>query len=244
MTPTTNPGVAPARQPIRVGNEALRQAGFWSAVLTTFWSLAFTVAFAAEAVTSPPSTTWQGIGAYAASFSAVRMALVLVPSILLAPSFVALVACVHEGAPAAKKAWTRLSLAFSIIYAVVASLNYTIQLIVVRGNILGPDKQALALVAMDNPHSLFWGLAILGYNFYMAAAGVLIIPALGKDLLDRWISWLFGVNAVATVIGGVFYFVTLDVFHPLGLISTAVWCLAFPAATTLLAIRFRRPASA
>ncbi|MHB9146223.1 MAG: hypothetical protein ACYC5Y_12910 [Symbiobacteriia bacterium] len=235
---------SPATQPVRLADSVLRTAGFWSAVLTTFWSLAFTVAFAAEAATSPPSTNWRGIEAYAATFSAARLALVIVPSLLLAPSFVALMACVHEGAPAAKEAWTRLGLAFSIIYAVVASLNYTIQLIVVRGNVLGPDKPALALVAMDNPHSLFWGLAILGYNFYMTLAGVLMIPALGKGLLDRWISWLFIVNAVATIIGGVFYFVTLNVFHPLGLVATGVWCLAFPAATTLLAVRFRRPASA
>lgn len=198
------------------------------------------VAFAAEAVTSPPSTAWRGIDAYAASFSALRMAFVLVPSILLAPSFVALVASVHENAPAEKKAWTRLGLAFSIIYAVIASLNYTIQLVVVRGNVFGPDRQALALVAMDNPHSLFWGLALLGYNFYMALAGVLMIPVLGKGALDRWISGLLIANAVASVAGGLFYFATLNVFHPVGLVSTGVWCLAFPTATALLAVRFRR----
>lgn len=221
----------------------IERLGFWSAVLTTLWAVAFTVAFAGEAVVSPPSADWAGIGAYAATFRPISMVLVLVPSLLLAPSFVALVACVHGGAPEDRKVWSRIGLAFAVIYAVVASFNYTAQLVVVRGNLQGGDPQGLALLAMGNPRSLFWGLAILGYNFYMALATLFVLPALGKGTLERWIGGLFSVNAAASILAGINYFVTLDAYHPLGLVASAVWCLAFPAATILLAIRFHRLAS-
>lgn len=217
-----------------------RHPGFWAAAFSTVCALTFTLVFAAEAVRSPPSTVWQGMESYAASFSSVRLALVLVPSLLLAPSFVALVACVHGDAPHDKKVWSRIALAFAIVYATVASFNYTVQLIVVRGSLIDRQTEGLSLLVMGNPRSLFWGLAILGYNFYMALAAVLLVPTLGEGALERWVGRLFGVNAAASVAVGVVYFVTLDPYHPLGLVASVVWCLAFPAATTLLALRFRR----
>lgn len=95
---------------------------------------------------------------------------------------------------------------------------------------------------MGNPRSLFWGLAIVGYNFYMALAALLAVPTLGEGTLERWIGRLFAVNAAASILAGVAYFVTLNAYHPMGLAASAVWCLAFPAATILLALRFRRMA--
>lgn len=70
----------------------MERAGFWFAVLTTLWAVGFSVAFAWQFATSPSLTAWQGIESYAASFSSARMAAVLVPSLLLAPSLVALIA--------------------------------------------------------------------------------------------------------------------------------------------------------
>ncbi|HLO01614.1 MAG TPA: hypothetical protein VK191_00665, partial [Symbiobacteriaceae bacterium] len=136
--------------------------------------------------------------------------------------------------------WSRIGLAFAIIYAVIATFNYTVQLIVVRGNLFSNESPGLGLFAMANPHSLFWGLAMIGYNFYMALAALLIVPTLGQSTLERWIGWLFAANALASLVAGVYFFVTLDTYHFVGLVASGVWILAFPAATTLLAIRFRR----
>jgi len=47
-------------------------------------------------------------------------------------------------------------------------------------------------------------------------------------------------NAACSLVGGIICFVTLDHLHPAGLISTAVWRVALPAAAKLLAVRFRR----
>lgn len=79
--------------------------------------------------------------------------------------------------------WDRIGLALTMIYAAVASLNYPVQLIVVSSNIFGGEPQGLALVAMGNPRSLFWGLTILGYSTYMALVAVWATPAL---VWARW----------------------------------------------------------
>jgi hypothetical protein len=223
-------------------SRTLSQAGYWSAILTTLWSVAFTLAFAWQAVIAPQPGSGAGIEAYAASFSSLRMAMVLVPSLLLAPSFVALIACIHGGAPEGKRVWSRIGLGLAIIYATIATINYTIQLIVVRGSLLAGETDGLSLLIMDNRHSLFWGLAIVGYNVYQALAALLIVPTLGEGRLERWIGRLFTINAVVCVFAAVDYFVTLNGMHWVGLVASAVWCIAFPAATTILAVRFRRMA--
>lgn len=69
--------LTPQGLPTLEDTRAIARIGFWSAVLTTLWAVAFTAAFAAEAVTSPPSVSWQGLAAYAASFRPVSMALVI-----------------------------------------------------------------------------------------------------------------------------------------------------------------------
>ncbi|MGE5590578.1 MAG: hypothetical protein ACM3ZA_08170 [Bacillota bacterium] len=231
---------APVEVVATTAGPAIRRVGLWSAVLTTVWAIGFTAAFVWQAVASPPSMTWQDLEAYAASFNPASLAAVLVPSLLLAPSYVALVAAVHGGAPDGRRVWSGMGLAFAVIYAGVASLNYTVQLVVLRGNLLGGEPQGLALVAMGNPRSLFWGLAILGYDFYLALSALFLVPALGRGKLEGWIGRLFAVNAAASIVAGVNYFVTLDAYHPLGLVASVVWCLAFPTATTLMAVRFRR----
>lgn len=233
----------PRRVPGRGQPPAAALLGFWSACLTALCSVGFTLAFGYDAATAPVVGEWQGIEAFRTTFSAVRMALVLVPSLILAPSFVTMLACLHSIAPEEKRVWSRVGLALAIIYAVVACVNYTVQLVVVRGNLLGPEAGALGLVVMGNPRSLFWGLAILCYNFFMGPAAAFAAETLGDGPLPVLIRRLFALNAAASVPGGVVYFVTLDHLHPAGLVSTAVWCIALPVASALLAVHFRRLAA-
>ncbi|MBP2017672.1 hypothetical protein J2Z79_001057 [Symbiobacterium terraclitae] len=234
----------PRRAPGRGQPPPALRLGFWSATLTALCAVGFTLAFGYHAATAPVAGEWQGMEAFTATFSAWRMALVLVPSLVLAPAFVTMLACVHSVAPEEVRVWSRVGLALAIIYAVVACVNYTVQLVVVRGNLLGPEAGALGLLVMGNPRSLFWGLAILCYNFFMGPAAAFAAETLGGGPLPALIRRLFTVNAAASVAGGIVYFVTLDHLHPAGLVSTAVWCIVLPLASGLLAAHFRRLAAA
>ena len=63
--------------------------GFWSAVLATLFSIDFSV----SSIVSP-SMEWHGIEAYAASFQTIQM-LPVVPPLLLAPTFIVLMASIQ-----------------------------------------------------------------------------------------------------------------------------------------------------
>ncbi|MBN2170614.1 MAG: hypothetical protein JW819_04735 [Candidatus Krumholzibacteriota bacterium] len=196
-----------------------RRIGLWSAILTTAWIVLFDIAIALGAAGAPTRSV--AVGA----------------SLLLALTFVALMAAVHDQAPAAKRIWSRIGLSFAVVYAALLSWNYALQLTVVRH-----DPGGYAWLAMDfAPGSAFWALESVGYTL-MSLAALFSLPALGAGGLERAIRWCFGVNAVACAAGFAGYVATGDPLHAAVIASLGVWAIAFPAATALLAVIFKRAA--
>lgn len=220
---------------------ALKQLGFWSAVLATVFSIGYGLAVIVMIIASAsaPTTTatpgWQGVEAYIASFQPIQM-LPLIPSLLLAPTFVVLMVCVHAYAPNAKKIWSQVGLAFAIVYATIACVNYIVQLTVVRLSILNGETDGLAMFAMGNPHSIFW--ALMSDYVFMNLAMLFAAPVFGGGKLERWIRWLFlanGASAIITIFGIV---VDNPLIFLLG--SLVPWCIVFSLATAFVAALFRR----
>src|ERR1035437_1865192 len=107
--------------------------GFWTAILT----VVVVAVFAAVAVATPARS-----GPYCANacvaYPYVDVArfvpgdyLWLLPGILLAPIFVVLMACIHASAAESKNVYSRIGLAFALVYAVVILVDYYLQLTVV-----------------------------------------------------------------------------------------------------------------
>ncbi len=124
-------------QPDRV---ALRRLGFWSALATALFGFGYGLTVILMVVSNLSSgeaaTGWQGIEAYAAAFQPMWL-LPLYPSLMLAPAFAALMVCVHYYAAPAKRIWSHLALVYTMIYAVMAFVNYATQLLSVRAR---PDQ--------------------------------------------------------------------------------------------------------
>ncbi len=220
---------------------ALKQVGFWSAVLATVFSIGYGLAVIVMIIASASTSTtaaapgWQGVEAYVASFQAIQM-LPLIPSLLLAPTFVVLMVCVHSYAPNAKKLWSQVGLAFAIVYATMACVNYIVQLTVVRLSILNRETDSLAMFVMGNSHSIFW--ALMADYVFMNLAMLFAAPVFEGGKLERWIRWLFlanGASAVITVFG-----IVMDSPMIFLLGSLVPWCVIFSAATILLAVLFKR----
>ncbi|HYF94533.1 MAG TPA: hypothetical protein VD969_20130 [Symbiobacteriaceae bacterium] len=209
-----------------------RQAGLIAAVSTTVLIIAFDVAIAILALTLTP-TPWTGIEAHAAAYNPLPLWLTIVPSLLLAPSFLGLAACLHEEAAPQHRLLTRMGLAAAAVYTALVALNYTIQLTVVRSGLVSGETDGLALWTMGNPQSIFWALEVVGYGF-MSLAGCFLAPALGPVRVRRALY----VNALIQVPATLAYFITVNPYHPLVIISLGAWGLLFPIATGSLAFRY------
>jgi hypothetical protein len=191
--------------------------GFWSAILTTVLVLIFNITIA--------------LGA-----SGVPTRLIAVcASLLLALSFVVLMASIHSYAPQEKKVWSEIGLSFAIVYAALLIWNYYLQLTVVRIN---PHLYTWLTMGFTRD-TAFWSLETIGYAL-MGLAALFVLPVLAKGRIELVIRWCFAVNAVFTVLGSVGYVVSGNPLHVLVLIGLGVWAIAFPIATALLAAVFKR----
>ena len=193
------------------------QIGFWSALLTTAWILIFNVAIALGATGAP--TRSLAVGA----------------SLLLALSFVVLMVSIHNYAPQAKRIWSQIGLSFAILYAALLLWNYYLQLTVVRTHPL-----LYSWLTMDfTSETAFWSIESIGYAL-MGMAALFALPVLSQSRIELVIRWCFAVNAAFTILGSIGYILSGNPLHVLVLASLGIWAIAFPIATALLAVIFRR----
>lgn len=219
----------------------IHSIGFWSAVLAGLSGAAYGLAVIVVMVSSLSSATasqaqgWTGIEGFLATFQPVQM-LPVIPSLLLAPAFTALMVSIHAFAPEARKIWSQLGLAFTLIYAGMASTNYLVQLLPVWRSIANHETDGLAMFVLGNPHSLFWALAY-AYVF-MNLAMLFAAQVFGGSSLAKRVRRLFllnGVSVVVTLSGAV---VDIPAFYLLA--SLVIWCPLFTAAAVSVALLFRR----
>jgi len=229
---------------VRAISKTVSQIGFWSALLTTLFSIGYGITliitmFSMLAPSTSASPGRGGIESFVASFHPIQM-LSLIPSLLLVPSFIVLMVSIHYYAAPGKKIWSHLGLAFAIIYAVMASINYITQLTVVRLSILNHETDGLAMFVMGNSHSLFWALAssYAFMNLSMLFAG----PVFEGEKLERAIRRLFFANGASVVITIFGILVDFPLVYLIG--SLVPWCVIFSWATWLLAVLFNRAGKA
>jgi hypothetical protein len=147
------------------------QLGFWSAALVAFLSAIFFFSLA-----FPMKTLMFG------------------SSLLLAPAFVAMLVSIHMQAAPDRQIWSLLGLSFAIIYAVLSSLTYYIQLTFITNNYL-PVTEHAVLPFVFIPGTPIFAQDMLGYAF-MCAAMLVASPVFTGGRLERWIRWLFILHAV------------------------------------------------
>jgi hypothetical protein len=202
----------------------VHRVGFWSAVVVavcfTVFGVSLVVGFWADTA----------MLSYTAS---------LVP----APAFVAMMASIHLQAPNEKRVWSLVGLAFAVIYAVMVTITYYVQLNVVRANPLGLSPDVIDALSFT-PGSMLFAVDMLGYTF-MTLATLVAAPVFFGSRLALWIRrWfiLHGLLVVPTVLSAPVMFQgppdpTADNVGALVLIG---WCLIFVPLSVLVAIYFRR----
>jgi hypothetical protein len=208
--------------------------GFWSALLSALFAVLWFVTFSMKDVLAGVPE-WQDLEAYVASFTMLRH-LYVYPSLLLALTFIALMACIHQLASEDKQILSLIGLSIGIIYATMASINYNIQAVAVRQSLLAGESAGIEMWIPDNPRSVFGALA--NSYVYMAIAMVFAGFVFQSHGLQRWIRALFLAQAITAVgqIGQTMFDWGMTIF----LATSLVWVIGAPVAFVLLAVLFRR----
>jgi hypothetical protein len=199
-----------------------RRLGVWSAIACAVLAIAFLAGSVASVVVLPANTWTGGVAALAASFTPWPMLVTVIPSVLLAPAYLALIVAIHAQAPVERKPVALFALALASVYAAIVVVNYFLQLTVVRLGLESGRTDGLALLVMDNPTGLFWPLEMLGYGVQGIAAGVAATAFVGGGLA-RWIRFLFiiiGVGGVLSIAAGIR---GLSFSDPIFILGGAAW---------------------
>lgn len=213
--------------------KTLSQVGYLSAMLSGALAILWAVSVVIQNILAP-STPWSGIEAYVASFSFIKM-INLIPALALAPAYLVMMVSVYFYTPADKKLWSMIGLAFTIVYVVMASINYLIQLIAVGPALSAGQTEGLALWVGDNFHSIFWALAN-SYS-YMSVGMFFTAWAFGEGRLEGWIRRTFWIVGATAPLQFAFSFTSNLV---LGIPGLMAWVIGTPLVCFLLAALFRR----
>jgi hypothetical protein len=202
-------------------SSAAGRLGFWSAVCSAGFAIMYSVAEIAHQ-----------LGMLGPYDNPVSLIVRMVPSLLLPIVFVVLIIAVRVLAPKQFRIWADIAVAFAVIYAVLVSLVYFVELAVVIPRTMqgGADEVALLIFGAG---TFMFAIDILGYAFMSLStlAAAMIFSGRG---LECWIHRALLVNGLLAPA------IALQVFYPVLFFATAVWVVSFPAAALMLAIWFRR----
>src|SRR3990172_6621674 len=204
-------------------SRAATMLGFWSAIAVTLLVVIFSLFLVFHTLNI----------AYASSF-------------LLAPAFVTMMVSIHHYAAPEKRVWSQLGLSLAIIYAVMSSLTYYIQLTFIKNNYLPIAKEAV-LPFVFIPGTPIFAQDMLGYVFFCLAT-LAAGPVFTGGKLETWIKWLFILNgvlfAIPTLIIPALTLPTNTAGTGLGdqvaVFANMVWSTYVAIATALLAVLFKR----
>jgi hypothetical protein len=205
-----------------------KAAGYWSAVLSTAFSLVYIIAQLAEWL------GWLGSAGGAESSSTLRgLVLLLTPSLFLGSAFLVLMVSVHQVAPPDKRVWSHSAVAFATAYATLISVVYFVQLTLVAPRIAQGRTAGIETFLFVPFDSFLYSVDILGYSF-MSAATLFAARVFTGAGLERTARRFLTAN------GLLIPFLALQLYvHPLIWIAS-LWAVTFPGATWTLALLFRR----
>ncbi|MCF8236186.1 MAG: hypothetical protein K9G67_14430 [Bacteroidales bacterium] len=208
--------------------------GFWVALLSALFAVIWFVTFNMQDVfQSVPD--WKNLQAYAKTFHISRLTYIY-PSLLLAITYLIMLAAIHRIVPEEKKIWSLAALAIGIIYAAMASINYNIQAVAVRTSLATNETGGIEMFLPDNNHSIFTALA--NSYIYMSLSLFLLGFAFKTGKKEKWIRWLLFAQLISAV--GQTAYSMFDASDALFIASSMVWVIGAPAAFVLIALWFRK----
>ena len=144
--------------------------GFWSALITTIGGVIYFLvvlgAILAGQFTFPPSGPIQLFGG--------------VSSLLFCPLLVVVFACLHSVTPLEKKAFSQISLAFTLMFAMAVSINRFTQLGAVRQSVAAGAASGIEWFLPYGEHSVMFGLEMLGWGWFLGWRCCSLRPLLGR----------------------------------------------------------------
>ncbi len=156
------------------------------------------------------------------------------PAMLLALTFVALVASIHQWAPHDRRVYSLIALCFAVLSAGILLTAYFVQVTVVQPSLDKDQLDGLALLTMYNPNGVFLALEELGYLLMSASLACAGLAFVGDGRAERIIRWAtsggFAIAVIALLgVSAVYGLDRQDTFEVI--VIVVVWLVLVVAAS-------------
>jgi hypothetical protein len=209
----------------RVATRVATRMVFWSSLAVAVIGLLYAVVVGAAAALGslalPPP---EPIGSFAA-----------LDTIASAVLLVILVVGIDAITPVERRPFSRLGVVFTVMFAVVVTINRFVQLTIVRQSVAAGDASDLRRFMPYDPGSAMFALEILGWAFFFGLAALCLVPVLRGPGLRIWIARLFGLYGVL----GLACAVGLVLDSPIVAVGFLAWGVVLPLAAGLIAVACR-----
>ncbi len=122
------------------------------------------------------------------------------PAMLMCLGFVAVLAVIHQAAPAEKKALSLLGFSCGLLAAGVLIIDYFVQLAVIQPSLLMGETEGIALLTQNNPHGIFIALEDVGYLLMSISLGCMAFVFSTATKKETTVRWIFLLDFLLTVI--------------------------------------------
>ena len=212
------------------GSVVTWRVGYWAAFLSALFSLLYTVFQLAE---------WAGLlgsaGGPDSASTALGIALLLTPSVLLAPSFVVMMIGVAHLVPAGRRIWGQAGVAFATVYATLIGIVYYTQLTLVMPRMLEGRTEGIEVLLFTPFDSFLYSVDLLGYSS-MSLATLFAAFGLVGTPSTRTARWFLLAN------GLLLPFLLFQIYFNSLIYIAALWAVTFPGASIALAAVFKQKA--
>jgi hypothetical protein len=228
--------------------DAARSLGFWAAVATAVSAL---IALGLGVTTPARSGSNCSSDCITAPYTDVaafvpRDYIWMYAASIMVLVFVVLIACIHHSVDESRRVYSQVALAFAIIAASAALLDYAVQLTVLQPSLLKGEPDGLSLWSMYNPHGIFIAFENVAY-LLMAVSFVFLASALprvgGVVRAARIVLVVAGALTVISLVALAVYY-GRDLDYRFEVVAIGVDWLALIITGTLVALGFRRDAIA
>ncbi|MBN1950267.1 MAG: hypothetical protein JW801_03635 [Bacteroidales bacterium] len=194
-------------------NKTLVLAGLWSSGLCLLSFIIWMVSFTGIALSAPlfSWTDLEGYVSYVHHQNQFFQYLAKSFMILFSLAFMALAFVYYEFASAEKKILARLALAFAVLFALVSSVHYYVQLTAVRFSIGAGHYEGLEHFLQANPTSFLASVNMLGWTLFLGLSSLFLYLSLKPGLTNHGIRMGLLANAISCLSAGVGFLLQVDV---------------------------------
>lgn len=193
-------------------NRITIKLGFWSALICAVTFVIWIICFVSIAITSP-LFTWTNIADYQQYISTNNQFFQYLAKafmLLFAISFLILIHALQESVSEQFRTVARLGVAFGILFSVVTSMHYFVQISAVRFSITSNEFAGLEHFLQAKPTSVISSVNMLGWTLFLGLSSLFFFGALRNGVSGKLLRIAFLIMGLSCLLGGFGFLTQID----------------------------------